>query len=336
MYILQLFDKDDAVQPRDVRLLRDGTLRIGRDAAADWSIADPECALSRAHCEVTAHADGLTLRALGTNGVFDGETGARLPDAVDTPLHVPGAVRMGRFRIVATRAPLPDPPADTGRPISLVAPIAWPSRAPADWADCAPANAATTGSLLEAFCDGAGLDSSLFSSEPPEEIMRRAGAVYRQMVLGVGDLMAERDRARGRYKLNRTTIRGHHDNPFKWAPTQRLAIDLLLTSSTGFLCGAEALKASFRDLKCHLVGTFAGLQGSLGAAVARFDPAAIDAVVASKASLLKSRASMQMAEVAERHADLVAQVEDAMPGSLDRAFVKAYDAAEWTSDRHKP
>jgi hypothetical protein len=36
--------------------------------------------------------------------------------------------------------------------------------------------------------------------------------------------------------------------------------------------------------------------------------------------------------VAERHADLVAQVDDQVAGSLDRAFVKAYDAAEWAVD----
>ncbi|WP_374943428.1 type VI secretion system-associated FHA domain protein [Sphingomonas sp.] len=333
MYMLQLFDTDDAAEPCDVRLLRDGTLTIGRGQGADWSISDPDCALSRAHCEVTAQADGLTLRALGANGVFYADTGARLAEAVDTPLAVPGAVRMGRFRIVASRAPLPDLPIDAGRTISLVAPFGRTSAMPIDWADAAPLPETATGSLLEAFCQGAGLDASLLSSEEPDVIMRRAGAVYRQMVLGVGDLMAERDRARLRYRLNRTTIGGADNNPFKWAPTQRLAIDLLLTSSTGFLSGAEALQASFRDLKRHLVATFGGLQGALRAAIARFDPVALDTATVGKGSLLKPRASVQMQAVAERHADLVAQVEGATSGSLDRAFVKAYDAAEWASDR---
>jgi predicted component of type VI protein secretion system len=328
MYMLQLFDAEDAVEPCDVRLLIDGTLKIGRDKAADWSIADPECALSRAHCEVTADAQGLTLRALGSNGVFDDDTGARLPDAVDTPLSVPGAVRMGRFRMVATRAK-PDQPGDSGRTMILTAPLGASTAVPSDWADATTVSVSPTGSLLEAFCQGAGLDASLLSSEPPEDIMRRAGAVYRQMVLGVGDLMAERDRARARFQINRTTIGGADNNPFKWAPTQRLAIDLLLTSSTGFLSGPDALKASFGDLKRHLVATFAGLRGALRAAIDRFDPASLDA----PGTLMKSRASAQVEQVVERHVDLVAQVEGGVPGALDRAFVKAYDAAEWASDR---
>ena len=329
MYMLQLFDRDDAAEPCDVRLLNDGTLRIGRDAEADWSIADPDLALSRRHCELTAGPDGLTLRALGSNGVFDASTGERLPEAVDTPVRVPAALRMGRFRLVATRAALPELPHDTGRTMISTAPLGRSTSVPTDWAEPGPATPTVTGSLLEAFCQGAGLDASLLSSEPPEEIMRRAGAVYRQMVLGVGDLMAERDRARGRYQLTRTTIGGADNNPFKWAPSRRLAIDLLLTSSTGFLSGPAALQASFRDLKRHLVATFAGLQGSLRAAVNRFDPENRDG---GRASLLKSRAAVQMEEVATRHADLVEQLDGHVAGSLDRAFVKAYDAAEWATD----
>jgi type VI secretion system FHA domain protein len=173
----------------------------------------------------------------------------------------------------------------------------------------------------------------MLSEEDPEEIMRRAGAVYRQMVLGIGDLMAERDVARARYQLTRTTISGSDNNPFKWAPTQRLAIDLLLAGSTGFLSGPAALKASFRDVKRHLVATFAGLQGSLRAAIGTFDPAALDAAVAPRASMLKSRATLQMSEVVERHADLIRQLDEDAPGSLDHAFVAAYGEAEATMAR---
>lgn len=329
MFMLQLFDAD-AAEPCEVRLLRDGTLCIGRDPTADWSIADPDLVLSRRHCEVTARADGLSLRATGTNGVFDDGTGERLPDAVDWPWGVGDAVRLGRYRMVATRSALPDLPSDTGRTMIGTAPIGASTRVPTDWADAAPVQPVASGSLLEAFCEGAGLDASLLSSEPPEEIMRRAGAVYRQMVLGVGDLMAERDRARSRYQLTRTTIGGADNNPFKWAPSRRLAIDLLLTSSSGFLSGPAALSASFGDLKRHLVATFAGLRGSLRAAIDRFDPVSLED---TKPSLLQSRAAAQMEEVAARHADLVAQMEEDVPGSLDRAFVRAYDAAEWAADR---
>lgn len=328
MYMLQLFDRDDMVQALDARLIREGLLRIGRDTDADWPIADPDCALSRAHCELRVDGDGLTLRALGANGVFDADTGERFPDAVDVVLPVPSALRLGRFKMVATQAPHGDLEVDTALTMVLTPPLGSSVEVPSDWADAGETRPLGEGSLLEAFCEGAGLDCSLLSEEEPTEIMRRAGAVYRQMVLGIGDLMAERDHARRRYQLTRTTISGADNNPFKWAPTQRLAIDLLLAGSTGFLSGPAALKASFRDVKRHLVATFAGLQGSLRAAIGTFEPASIDAGIADRVTLLKSRASLQMTEVADRHADLTRQMVASAPGSLDRAFAVAYDAAD--------
>lgn len=328
MYMLQLFDAADEVQPLDARLLREGALRLGRDAGADWPIVDPDCELSRAHCEFTAAPDGLSLRALGANGVFDDDTGMRFPDAADVAVPVPATLRLGRFRLKATRVQQAEEPVDAARTMVLTPPLGESTTVPEDWSDAAPAVATGGGSLLEAFCDGAGLDASMLSSEDPHEIMRRAGAVYRQMVLGVADLVSERDRARGRYKMSRTTIGGANNNPFKWAPTQRLAIDLLLAGKGGFLSGPAALQASFHDVKRHLIATFAGLHGSLRAAVATFDPRALDAAVVQRGSLLKSRAAWQVEKVAERHAGLMRQLAGDDTGSLERAFVSAYDAAD--------
>jgi predicted component of type VI protein secretion system len=327
MYMLQLFDVDDSVQPIDARLLRDGVISIGRDTKCDWPIADPDRALSREHCEVAASADGLIVRPIGTNGVFDDDTGDRLPDLVDVPVSVPFTLRMGRFRIAASRAPLDDEVTDTGRTMVLTPPLGASVAIPTDWSDAQPITPSNGESLLEAFCRGAGLDASLLSSEEPVEVMERAGAVYRQMVLGIADLMVERDRARGRYNLSRTTIGGSGNNPFKWAPTQRLAIDLLLSGVGGFLSGPAAISSSLADVKRHLIATFAGLQASLRQAVTTFDPKEIDTAVSVKSGLLKSKHALQAAEIEARHADLSRQLEGE-EGTLDRAFVQAYAAAE--------
>lgn len=333
MYMLQLFDLADELQPIDARLLREGVIRIGRDATADWTLADPDCELSRAHCEL-AVADGeLTLRALGTNGVFDDVSGVRFPDAETVAVAIPMTMRLGRFRLKATRDPLGDVAIDTARTMVLTPPLGSSIAVPDAWPDATTGAGANRGSLLEAFCEGAGIDASLLSSEEPAEIMRRAGAVYRQMVLGIGDLMAERDRARGQYKMTRTTIGGSNNNPFKWAPSQRLAIDLLLAGSGNFLSGPAALKASFRDIKRHLIATFAGLHGSLRAAIGTFDPATIDAAINPKASFMKSRATLTSDEIAARHRELLRQLDEGEGGSLERAFVSAYDAAERQADK---
>lgn len=330
MYMLRLFEEGDLVHPIDARLLRDGTLQIGRDPAADWTIPDPDREISRAHCVVAADARGLSVRCVGTNGVYDDASGERLPDEIEIAMALPTTLRIGRFRLVA--APAPHGSLGAGqenRTMLMTPPLGESTIVPANWED-APAAPALyrDGSLLDAFCEGAGLDASLLSGEEPAEIMRRAGAVYRQLVLGIGDLMNERDRARAQYQLVKTTISGSGNNPFKWAPTQRLAIDLLLAGSNGFLSGPAALRASFQDIKRHAGATFAGFQASLRTAVATFDPAAVEAAGASRASLLRSRAAVQWQEVENRHADLAQQLDSGMGGSLDRAFVAGYDEAD--------
>ncbi|PCD02671.1 hypothetical protein COC42_14880 [Sphingomonas spermidinifaciens] len=332
MFLLQLYDDAASPDPVEARLLAQGGLMLGRDGEADWTIADPDCALSRRHCRVAVEGGALTLEVFGANGMIDEATGERVAQDRAVSVVTPAAWRLGRFRLVATRAPMGDAGLDANRTLVSLPPMDATLPVPADWQDAAPVPAYAEGSLLEAFCEGAGLDASLLSSEEPEEIMRRAGALYRQMLLGVGDLMSERDRARARYSLTHTTIGGEGNNPFKWAPSQRLAIDLLLAGPRGFLSGPAALKASFEDVKRHLAATFAGLQASLRAAIDGFEPAKLED--GRKIGLFGRGAGLREA-VAERHAALSQEIGGGEPGTLDRAFVEGYDRTERELGRHR-
>lgn len=328
MYRLQLFTNADSFEPVEARFLNDGRLSIGRDPSMDWSIADPDCAISRMHCQLQVDRSGLVLTPVGANGVFDDSSGERFTDGVGTALDVPCILRIGSFLLAAAEAPQSAIGADADTTMVLTPPMGHSTDIPANWPDALPAAECPTESLLEAFCQGAGFDSSALSAEDPVVIMRRAGAVYRQMVLGVADLMQERNRARARYELSRTTIGGAGNNYFRWAPGQRLAVDLLLSDRTTFLSGPEAVRSSFRDIKRHLIATFAGLQGSLRQAIDAFAPTQLSAAVANKAALLKSRAALQLEEVERRQIDLVREIEEAQPGILEDAFVRAYERSD--------
>ena len=192
MYKLQLFDAADPTQPIDARLFAEGSMTIGRDPRANWSIDDPNCALSRWHCELFARPEGLALSAMGANGVFFEDGGERLPDGAETLLPLPCGLELGSFRLVASLAPFHAEQVDPAKTLVLTPPVGLSAEVPTEWQDASIAPDCANGSLLEAFCQGAGLDSSLLSGEEPEEIMRRAAAIYRQMVLGIGDLMADR------------------------------------------------------------------------------------------------------------------------------------------------
>lgn len=328
MYRLQLFENANSFHPLDARFLAEGRLTIGRDPSVDWPIADPDCAISRVHCRIETDRAGLVLTPIGANGVFEDESGQRFDDGVGSHLDLPCILRIGNYRLLAAEAPQSELGGDGDKTMVLTPPMGTSTEIAADWDDALSIQDVPTESLLEAFCQGAGFDSSALSAEDPVVIMRRAGAVYRQMVLGVGDLMQERDRARSRYQLSRTTIGGAGNNYFKWAPSQRLAVDLLMSDRATFLAGPEAVRSSFRDIKRHLIATFAGLQGTLRQAIHTFAPAEIASAAVARGGLLKSRAASQVEEAERRYFELKDEVDEASPGTLEQAFAKAYEQAE--------
>ena len=337
MYIFKLFEKAAAQPAIDARMLDQGVLRIGRDPQADWVLHDPLCEISRWHCEFKVYEDGLILRCFGANGVFDADSNARLPQDSDIPVTLPQSICFGPYRLVADLATQGKAGLDDNQTLLLSPPLGASIAVPTQWTDATSHSAPEhSGSLLDAFCEGAGLDTSALSSEDPEELMRRAGAVYRQMVLGIGDLMAERERVRSQFQLARTTIGGANNNPFKWAPTQRLAIDLLMPNDRGFLNGPAALTASFRDIKKHLIATFEGLRASLLGAVQAFDPRDVEAEAAERSSLLKSKSAISWEIACELHAQLAEQIERGADGPLNHLFVCAYEAAASNLEQHQP
>ena len=327
MFLLRLFHRSDPAQPIAAHMLREGITRIGRDPASDWAIADPECEISRHHLELVCEAGALVLRPLGANGVFRGDGGERLPDGEETSIGLGDAVAFGQYRMVVDSAPFGiRSGASFERTQVFAAPFGDRHEIPADWSDPAElAPLGEEGSLLEAFCEGARLDVSALSGEEPAEIMRRAGAIYRNMVLGLGDLMSERSTAKTGLSLERTTIGGQDNNPFKWAPTRRLATDLLLNREEGFLSGPEAIKASFEDVKAHMLGTLAGFGAALRTVLDLVSPTSIMRRIEGQSAFLKTRPALCWTEYEKVHRDLHDEIDQHRDGPVNKAFLTAYD-----------
>lgn len=334
---LRLFHQSDPFRQIEARVMPEGELTIGRDAAADWVIPDPDRAVSRLHCVVALKDGRVTLRDTSSNGVRLGETRTRLAPLEPTPAPLGETFRLGDFMIVIDGA---DMAADLFEGGGFDAPFNQPLlrdttvrgedvSIPTEWTAGdslfeAPRPAAD-GSLLEAFCAGAKLDASAFSGEDPQEVMRRLGAVYQQMVLGLGDLMGERTTLKTEYRMTRTTVRAEGNNPFKWAPAHRVAIDLLRARDDGFLSGPAAVKASFEDLKKHLLCMLAGLRAALGATLDNLDPEGIEDALKGKTYFLQGRAAAAWADYVRLYDDFRRQAGDNPDSPPNRAFRAAYE-----------
>jgi type VI secretion system FHA domain protein len=202
----------------------------------------------------------------------------------------------------------------------------------ADWdpsTELAPANdrpKLNDAALLDAFCEGAGLDSSSFFDQDPAEVMRRAGAMYKQMVLGLGDLLSERHLVKSDLNMDRTTVGASGNNPFKWAPTRRVAIDLLRDREDGFLSGSAALKVSFEDLKKHALCLMAGSRASVDHVLRTLAPQPIENQVTGNGGLRRlNKFESCWRAYQDVHTHLADEDASAMQSSVNRAFKAGYE-----------
>ncbi len=216
------------------------------------------------------------------------------------------------------------PPAPAAPPPTAPAPAPVAFAPPPQPAPAPAAVAAQSGGAFEAFCRGARLDPAAFAGRPSEETMERLGAVYRSMVLGLSDLMNERTTLKNEYRMVRTTVRQADNNPFKWSPPQRVAVDLLRAADDGFMPGPDAVSDSFMDLKKHLICMLAGLRAALGSTLDALSPEQVASAV-KEGSFLKNKGAASWAEYERLYAEFRKQADDNADSPLNRAFRAAYE-----------
>lgn len=172
----------------------------------------------------------------------------------------------------AGRAP---PPANPSPPV----PQARPSTPPGgpDWA---------------AFYEGAGLTPA--DLPLPSDAMHRLGVMYRQVVLGLCDILQDRAAFKDEFRVERTQLSIGRNNPLKHLPALDAAKVLLGPPLPGFMGSEDALRTSFEDLKKHQLAMLAGVQQAMLVAFDRLAPAEIQKLTekagAEKKGLLGRRA----------------------------------------------
>lgn len=188
-----------------------------------------------------------------------------------------------------------------------------------------PSSDAATDDLFEAFCAGARLSPSSFPEGERLAAMTRLGEVYRGMVLGLADLMGERTTLKNEYRMSRTMVRPEQNNPFKWVPPQRLAIEVLRGADIGFSGGAEAVSEGFRDLKTHIFCVLAGMRAAIATTMTTLSPSAVEAGVEGRSFLIKAQRDAALwVQYVERFDRFKIDGEDA-DGVINRAFRNAYE-----------
>ncbi|MCC7257874.1 MAG: type VI secretion system-associated FHA domain protein TagH [Gammaproteobacteria bacterium] len=165
----------------------------------------------------------------------------------------PGA--SGRTRQPAPAAP-PGPPAEAGR---------MPERRPAPASGHAAA--------VEIFCKAAGLAPADLRGTNPEEILGIAGALTRELLTGLADLLQSRSRMKDALRLPQTVIRPAANNPLKFSPNVAEALRYLLGEpGQSYLPPDRAVQAAFQDVRSHQQALFKAMIHAVRDFAERLEP----------------------------------------------------------------
>jgi type VI secretion system FHA domain protein len=157
--------------------------------------------------------------------------------------------------------PEPAPPpvtAVTPDPLPVPPPVQAAAPAP-DWA---------------AFYEGAGLTPQELPLGP--DALFKLGQLYRQVVLGLGDILQDRATFKDEFRVERTQLSMGRNNPLKHLAAIEAAKVLLGQPLPGFMGIEEAVRTSLEDLKKHQLAMLAGVQNALLVVFDRLSPAEIE------------------------------------------------------------
>ena len=211
------------------------------------------------------------------------------------------------------------PPAATGPPAGASAPTAFDA---ADHRDKPDLDAA-----WQAFCAGAGIDLPVPAGSAAQR-MEALGRIMRSAIEGTLQLMAVRASTKHELRAMVTVIQPRSNNPLKFSPDAKSAIEQLLQPpARGFLDGPAAMDDAMHDLVGHSIGTVAGMRAAIGGMLDRFAPEALESKLVG-GSLLDSVLPMnRKARLWELYLQQYQSIRDEAQDDFHTLFGKAFLAA---------
>ena len=225
------------------------------------------------------------------------------------------------------------PPEPARNAVSVPAPPEAPAPPPVQIDQPRPAPAAATAvqqrKAIEAFLEGAGLQDVEIREDEAAQTLELLGQIFREVVLGMMEVLAARSSIKSEFRLSLTTIQPVENNPLKFSLGVDDALSALLTKrGRGYLPPLRAFQEGFDDIKAHQVAMLAGMQVALSGLLERFDPQALERRISDDkglGNLLSGKKSRYWDEFTKLYDGLVAEAEDDFQNLFGREFGRAYE-----------
>jgi FHA domain-containing protein len=191
----------------------------------------------------------------------------------------------------------------------------------------APQEAVPHDELWAAFCEGAQV-SPPSSQRLTPELMRAIGSTLRHAVEGTVQLNMMRATVKQELHVAVTVIKPKGNNPLKFAPDATAALmQILQPPMRGFMSGPEAMQDAMNDLIGHSLGTMEGTRAALHGVLERFQPAKLEAQLASGGMLDRLVPMNRRAHLWELYLKHYGRITESAREDFDELFGKAFAKA---------
>ncbi|QVN21791.1 type VI secretion system-associated FHA domain protein TagH [Burkholderia pyrrocinia] len=189
----------------------------------------------------------------------------------------------------------------------------------------------TPDELLNAFFEGAGLDTAAESHQWSAEQLYIAGQLLALFANGTVELLSSRSILKREVKAHMTMLLDRENNPLKLLPDGGAVLRQMFgLPLPGFMSPQSAVSDAFQDLHAHQIGMVAGMRAALMDLLTRFSPQRLrerdDAMRWYEKRVPALYKARMWDRYAATHRDTVFAIEDDFASVFGKAFLAAYDA----------
>ena len=131
----------------------------------------------------------------------------------------------------------------------------------------------STGTLDRTLVDAMGLADVDLSDEQMREIHETVGAMMRETIDGLMQVLRSRTSIKNEFRINITTIQPVENNPIKFSASVDEVLEIMfLRKSRAYKPPLDAIEESFHSIADHQMAVIAGIRSAFRSALSKFDP----------------------------------------------------------------
>ena len=179
--------------------------------------------------------------------------------------------------------------------------------------------------LIEAM----GLADRKLSKKKVAEISQIAGAIIRESMVGMMQVLSSRNSIKNEFRMNVTTIQPIENNPLKFSANLDDALEnMFLKEGNAYMHPLDAMREGFDGIGEHQLAILAGIRAAFKSVIQKFDPAILEHRFEKfqKGNFIPGMSKMRNWELySTYYQDLVSDLDSSFQNLFGHEFVNAYE-----------